>query len=342
MKKKLLLSLLLGGFFMWLAARNVDFAAVGKGLSQVNLLYVLLTIPVLISLMVLRAWRLMVIAKPLKPIRFASLFPLNAVGFMAILTLPLRLGELVRPYLLKKSEGLGFTSGLAVIAVERVFDGLSLVAFFLVSLFLVGSASASLSIAGTQISFLSLAYITCAAFVPPFIFLWLLILKRDLAERLIGWLARILPKRAGQFVVKSMSRFIDGLKTLPNPLACLYIFGISIMVWLVNSLFLYITFLACGIELGILYALPVQAIICIGIGLPAGPAFIGNYQLFTVAALGFFGIDKSEAFTLSIVNHFLSLAVLIPLGAIFLPRYNLSFSRATAEELSAAEEGNGD
>ena len=60
---------------------------------------------------------------------------ISAVGFMEILALPARLGELVRPGLLRK-RGVSATAALGTVAVERIVDGL------LVSVFVFGACFA--------------------------------------------------------------------------------------------------------------------------------------------------------------------------------------------------------
>ena len=62
----------------------------------------------------------------------APLLAISSVGFMAILALPARLGEFVRPGLLRK-HGVSASAALGMVAVERIVDGL------LVSLFVFGA-----------------------------------------------------------------------------------------------------------------------------------------------------------------------------------------------------------
>ena len=59
------------------------------------------------------------------------LLAISSVGFMAILALPLRLGEFVRPGLLRR-RGISASAALGTVAVERIVDGLmiSLFVFF--------------------------------------------------------------------------------------------------------------------------------------------------------------------------------------------------------------------
>src|SRR5579872_7273640 len=52
------------------------------------------------------------------------LLAISSVGFMAILALPVRLGEFVRPGLLRKGGYSTASAALGTVAVERIVDGL--------------------------------------------------------------------------------------------------------------------------------------------------------------------------------------------------------------------------
>ena len=62
------------------------------------------------------------------------LLAISSVGFMAILALPARLGEFVRPGLLRK-RGISASAALGTVAVERIVDGLLVSLFVFVAFF---------------------------------------------------------------------------------------------------------------------------------------------------------------------------------------------------------------
>ena len=53
------------------------------------------------------------------------------MGMFLIMFMPLRLGELARPYLMKRELAIPLTSGLGAAALERALDGLCVALFFL-------------------------------------------------------------------------------------------------------------------------------------------------------------------------------------------------------------------
>lgn len=337
MFRKILLSLLLGLLFLWLALRQVSWAEVRSALGGVDYLALVPALPLFLLIQGFRALRLQQILAPLARLPLKRVFGINAIGFLAILSLPLRLGELVRPYLFQQEEQIPFSSGLAAVAVERVFDGLSIVLFFLCALLSVGRSGEMLSLGGRQISFLRLALVAGAFFVPAFLFLALLFFQRRSAERLSAALACLLPLRWGTALQASLRRFIDGLSILPSPGRMLAALGASLAVWMLTAVFTWLTFRACHLPLGLVEAMAVQAIICVGISIPGGPGFIGNFQLFGVAALSLFGVGAGAAFAFTVVNHLLTLLIMIGMGLSFLPRYNIRWTRAIEEKMTAGK-----
>src|SRR5688572_15281165 len=66
------------------------------------------------------------------------LLAISSVGFMAILALPARLGELVRPGLLRR-RGISASAALGTVAVERIIDGLMISLFVFCAFFAIRS-----------------------------------------------------------------------------------------------------------------------------------------------------------------------------------------------------------
>jgi uncharacterized membrane protein YbhN (UPF0104 family) len=119
MWKKLLITLLIGGFCGYFALRDVHYAALKDIFAQVSWGYFLLAlIPMFLSHL-LRTLRWQATLAPIKPIGFVSIFGMNAVGFMMVNVLPLRLGELVRPLLVTQREGVPYPATYPAPATSR-------------------------------------------------------------------------------------------------------------------------------------------------------------------------------------------------------------------------------
>jgi uncharacterized protein (TIRG00374 family) len=100
---------------------------------------------------------------------------------------------------------------------------------------------------------------------------------------------------------------------------------LSLVVWLLSALAVYLLFIFYKLPLNILAALAVTTITALGVSLPAAPGFIGNFQFACIVALSFYGVTKDEAFSFSMVFYLAAIGVNILLGLIFLPFMNIPF-----------------
>src|SRR5262249_60493408 len=89
----------------------------------------------------LRAFRWQSLLAPIGPARFATAFRTTVIGFGARFLLPARPGEVLRPYLLARREGLPPTACFATILLERLLDLVTVLLLFGVFVVLVDPAS---------------------------------------------------------------------------------------------------------------------------------------------------------------------------------------------------------
>src|SRR5688572_33126087 len=86
-----------------------------------------LTIGLTVVTFVVRAERWKYLLEPLGPTRFRTVFRTTVIGFAASAVLPARAGEVIRPYLLARQEGLSATATFATIIIERLLDAITCV-----------------------------------------------------------------------------------------------------------------------------------------------------------------------------------------------------------------------
>ncbi|MBM4315714.1 MAG: flippase-like domain-containing protein, partial [Deltaproteobacteria bacterium] len=125
MKKKVFVGAALSALLVYLSIRGIDFKDVADGFRTIDYGYLLPALALLFVMQVLRSVRWGIILRPLAKIDQLSLFSVTSVGFLAIVAIPARLGELARPYLITKKSDIKMSSALGTIIVERVFDSLT-------------------------------------------------------------------------------------------------------------------------------------------------------------------------------------------------------------------------
>ena len=121
MKWKIGAVLVVTGLCLAWVLHGIEWPELLGALEQADLLMVLPVFGVYLLNHCIRSVRLrLLLNRP--DIPFREMFSITTVGFLAINVVPLRLGEFVRPYLLKERQQVDFGQSLAAIVVERLVD----------------------------------------------------------------------------------------------------------------------------------------------------------------------------------------------------------------------------
>lgn len=197
-----------------------------------------------------------------------------AIGFMAILLLPLRLGEFVRPYLLSKKSGVSMTAALGTVVVERVIDGMVITGMLFIT-------ASTYAFSEQRVFALSLAAFAAAIFFPAFFMCSISLWKRELAFKITQKTLGLFSEKLASKVTDLLGAFIDGFKALKNGSSLGKFLAFTTLYWVANggSMWLLARF-AFGFDVSLFDGYTLLAILVVGIMLPAGPAMAGNYEYF--------------------------------------------------------------
>lgn len=251
----------------------------------------------------------------------APLWHAIAIGFMANNILPFRAGELVRLLAAARLAGARFSAVLSSVAVERVFDGLTIVALLSISLLAsdlppdVAVGGVSLRHAAQASGLLGAAALLAALLVVAF---------PIAAERVVR---RLLPPgRLADRIVNLIEGIRQGLSALRSPALLGGTILWSVVIWLVNALAFYEAFKAFDIPVGFLGALLLQGILVFGISVQLTPGFLGQFEAAIVAALALFQIPAGLASSYAIAYHATTFLPIVLLGAWSLARTPVALS----------------
>jgi len=328
-RKGRLIGFLLTALFLWIVARNVNPADLAAAFREADYrLVVPATLATLAGYLV-RTVRWQRIVKPRAPLEFGPAFSVLMMGFAANNLLPARLGEFVRAYLLGRRIGARKTFGMATIILERVCDGLVLIAFLGVVSLLI-----PLPLWGQEVQVVSSALFLAAA-----VGVLALLTQEDLAVRFIDILLHPLPSRLSGPLVRATGSFISGLHSLKSRRNLLLVLGLSVAVWLLEALSYFLITRAFSIWMPAsrqaLAALFLLVVVNLGIMLPSAPGYVGTFQFFAVMALGAFAVPKETALAVAISSHLMQYLLVTGIGLLFFARENLSFwsfGKAAADE----------
>lgn len=266
-------------------------------------------------------WRLLLQDEQGRPYPAAPLWHAIALGFTANNLLPLRAGELIRSYAAARLAGARFSTVLSSVAVERIFDALTVVA--LLTLALLGSdLPAGITIAGRPVA--DLARAGAIAGIAGLIIAVLVVAAPLAAERVIR---RLLPfPRLASRLVSLIEGIRQGLIVLRTPRRLAGVVLWSLVLWLTNALGLYIGYSAFDIRVNYWGALLLQGLLVLGISIPSTPGFFGPFEAVFVAVLALYSVPKDVAFSYAIAFHITSFIPITLLGLWSLARNPGAFS----------------
>lgn len=318
MRKSLILGIVISIVFLYLAVRKVNFTETVLALEKANYWFMIPNILFVILGMWIRAIRWKFMVNPIKKVSLQSLFRSTLIGFMAINLLPARIGEFVRAYSLGKKEKISKSATLATIALERIFDLLALlvVLWFTLVLF------------PTPELIKKIGYLTLLIVAGVMLLLVFLKTKTNLTLNFLEKIFFFVKKSLFDKFRQLIFRFVSGLAVLDHFSSVLWIMAISLVLWFATALSNYFIFLAFDLHPPIYASFILLILVILGVSLPSSPGFIGTFQLACVIALSFFKIDKSTAFSFSIILWLCNYVPVTLLGLYYLRLEHFSLKQA--------------
>ena len=298
------------GLLLW-ALRGVNLADVGARLRAARslpLVVAAIIATITFPLRVVR-WRFLLRRDDGGPLPAKPLWHAVAIGFMANNLLPFRAGELVRVFATCRLAGAGFGSVLSSIAVERIFDGLAVVALLSAGLF-ASSLPAGVAVGGVPLAHAIQVsgMVALAALVGA-----LLVVAFPLAaERAVR---RVLPAgRITDRIVIGIEGIRQGLSALQSPKRLASVVFWSFVIWMLNALAFWIAFSAFGIPVDYAGALILQGVVVVGISVQFAPGFVGQFEAAIVAALALYNVPNDVASSYAIAYHAVTFLPIVLLG----------------------------
>lgn len=291
---KALVSLLIAAAFAWALLRAglpivPDRAAFGR----VRWPLVAAHAGILVTVHFIRAVRWRHLLRPIAPdIRRRRVVAASWVGFTAILLLPLRAGEIVRPWLIRDRKKITLSSALGTMGAERVIDGLVVTAVLAGALLFVPRLDplpktfGDLNIPVAAIP--AAGFAALALFVTLFVAMAVFYFARSFSQRVIrATLGRISPRLADRFAA-IVGGLAEGLHFLADRRHGVPFIAETLTYWGLNAVGMWVLGLACGLPMTFGHACAVMGVLAVGILVPAGPGLFGAFQASTYGALAMY------------------------------------------------------
>lgn len=307
------------GFY--LAFRNVKFSELSDYMTSVDYFWLVPTVALVLLSFAVRSYRWKIILGTDTGIPFRSAYHPLMIGFMINCVLPGRVGELARPAILQQRNAVPFSTGLATVAAERLFDLVMLLGLFVIAFATIdidpeldipfGSYNLNketLTAIGKRMVQLTLILTAGMAFMTyeksrRLVFRAIMGIPNLLFFAGESLKTRVRDKYAVR-VVRAAENFASGFTILRLPLRLAACFGLSVIVWGLIALSFHTMTLGCpGITLSLGQVTAYLAIVSVFIALPSAPGFWGIWEAGGFFALSLFGIPENDAVGFTLVNH---------------------------------------
>lgn len=327
---QLLIGLLISAFFIWLVIPSLHLSEVLQALQDANYWWILPGVAVYFVGLWARTWRWHYMLRHLRPVPLRRLFPVVCIGYFGNNVYPLRAGEVIRSYVLKRKEAIPMTSSLATVIIERIFDGLVMLLFVFLAL----------PFAPLPVVFRNLVVVmTVLLLLATAVFIWMAANPERLARFYNWFVSRLVPGRVRIRVDDLYQRFMHGLRSLASPVDVVMIFATSVVVWLMETVKYWFVMHAFPFEVSFLVLMLMNGLVNLATTIPSAPGYVGTFDAPGIETLAAFGVERNLAAGYTFTLHAALWLPVTLLGAYYFWREQLrwtDFDKAKEEVAPAA------
>jgi glycosyltransferase 2 family protein len=288
---KFLISLLITGSLLYaLHKQDFKFLPPIAAFAQVRWWVVPIYVLSLAVMSYFRATRWRYLLRSFADVPAKKILAVSWIGFAAILILPLRIGEFVRPYMVREEGKISMSAATGTIVAERVVDGL------FVSIVLAGALLVLPTIQPLPVHVVSfqdlpisrvlgLGYSVLALFVTAFITIAVFYFARDFAFRATLAVVGIVSKKLAHTLAGIADKLAQGMQFLGNPRDSLPFLGETALYWIINTLGMWLLAWGCGVvhadgtPIHISEAFALMGMLGATVLMPGPPGLLGLFQI---------------------------------------------------------------
>ena len=259
------------------------------------------------------------------------MFPIVAIGYMGNNIYPARAGEVLRAVVLKRKEGVPISASFATIIIERIFDGVVMLAFIFINLNELARLTGGAGIA-SGLSIKQIAFWGSIVFFGALVVFLLAAMFPKVSETLLSWFAaHLVPERFRKSVLEVGSRFLGGLESLRSPLEILMVFVTSIVIWLLETGKYWFVMHAFDFQVSFFALMLMNGVVNLATTIPSAPGYIGTFDAPGIAVLEAYGVPTALASSFTFVLHIALWLPITALGAYYLAREGIKWGELPVE-----------
>jgi glycosyltransferase 2 family protein len=319
-----IVTLLALGLLAWFL-RGTNFTDVWIQVQRVRADLLLVSLAMVVLTFLARTVRWRYLLSPLGHTRFRIVFRSTVIGFGALAILPIRVGDVIRPYLLARQEGMPVTSVFATVVMERVLDLVAVLA--LLALYVWGFAGEA-SFPPRLLNPIKVsASIAAAVAATLLVIMWILATHPERIGGLAAALARVLPGKLSDRVGRLASTFSSGFAAARNARQLAFALIWSFGLWLCIATQSWVVTIAFGIPMSFPGSFLLQSMLVIGVAVPT-PGGVGSFhEAYRLGVTTFFHASGDQAVAAALVTHLISFIPPVLGGVVFMAQDGLSFGR---------------
>lgn len=308
---------------LYLAFQGIQIGEVVNALARLNPLFV----PPALVLFWLsygsRVFRWQLLFTPYR-LRWSKVLSTLSIGYFLSNITPLRVGDLVRAYLIANIERVPVARALSSVVIERTSDGLSVVLMLVVLLPILPNIPPEARTAGTVLGVIGIGAMVAFAIIS---------LQRDRGIRFLKRLTSRVKLLQRESIWRSLENLIDGFAVLHSARSVFGLIAWSIAVWFVAAVLNWVAMRAIGLELGLEAGLLVSVVTSLAVTAAPTPGQLGVFHLAAQFALTtVYGVSKADALAFAFLIHAYVYVWLMLLGTFFIWREGLTIGKLRAIE----------
>jgi uncharacterized protein (TIRG00374 family) len=246
--------------------------------------------------------------------------------------LPARTGELLRAYVLRRSEKVPISGSLATIVLERAFDGVIMLSFVVINLPELARVSSDSGLVG---NLYNLAILGVIGFLMAVALLIFMAVYPKQTEAAFEWVnQRLVPTRFRKQVTQFSLRFLEGLGALRSPRDLFMVLVTSVLIWLLETVKYWYLMQAFPFEVSFFALMLMNGVVNLATTLPSAPGYIGTFDAPGIAVLTAYGVDPAIATAYTLVLHAALWLPITLLGLYYMLRQGISWKNVRAEATS--------
>jgi len=313
-----LLAIALLGWFL----SHANLVEVWHHVQRADLTMLLVGFVFVVLTYLARTFRWQALLVPLGPVRFSTTLRATIVGFAALGLLPARAGDLLRPYMVARKEGLSVPATFATVVLERVLDLVAVLG--LLAVYAWGFAAPE-DIPDTLRRPIELSAAAGGiASIVLFVVMWVLATHPERIGRFVRAADRILPHAIAHKLADTVTAFSRGFVAAKNPVTLLIGVVWSFPVWICIAGETWAVTRAFDIDMSFAGSFLLQVFLVIGVAVPT-PGGVGSYhEAYRWAVTTFFHAANDSAVAAAIVVHLISYLPVILVGLVLMVQEGMS------------------